>query len=380
MGFNSSQYIQEGQVVSAHYIALLRVVFCIVFNVITISSAVCENSPPTGGNGIDFQQISPAARKLIVEEIRLQLQSEINRDHNELVQSLFTWIKFGGGIAAIVVAVCAFLGWKSLGDLRERIKNDLENFIKSDSGFRRDLSRELEDLMQGRILTGLERIRREVKLERLQLVSQKVAAADQFSDTERYAMIELLESAADDPDIKSSAEFKDAAVLVLRSLSAARLDGDMDRLDSKLRDVFVASSPISSTLMRHYGPRMQEVEMPPPSLVEQFYAYVAACRQNKDPEVALPYLLTIEFREKTETAKRRIDTYLDEIRFLKVDERQYILEFFHESMALDPSKVESFRDERARVLEVGFFSEYGKRLEQLCSSSSENIEEKDEAR
>lgn len=331
--------------------------------VIAAPHKAVAQTPTPSGQQLEFRQLHPDARKLLVDEIRLQVQAENEKKLDALLGRAELWAKIASSILGVLVAILAFLGWRGLASIRQKVQLDVQGFLRSDPIFQADLSKYIDSSVRNIAESKYEKLRREVNLARLEMLSRKIEAAESFSNPERDAMVELLLGVSDDSEIRNSAAFSSTAVSVLTSLTAAELDASVDDLDDKLRDTFVKNQSTAIRLMHHYGERVLEQDEPLDPLEGRFRAYVAAMRRHKTVEVALPYLLAIENARQSANSKKRIKGLLEEVKHLNDGERNYIRGRFDILKKEAPGDSDGVRSLRERAALTDFVSAYGNELD-----------------
>lgn len=229
---------------------------------------------------IEFQEIHPDARKLITEEIRLEIRAENEKRFDDLTSRAEKWVGIISGLLAALGATLAVLGWRGLAGLRDGIRNDVFEFVRTDSRFQRDLEAKLTSVSSSAAASALDKGRREISFARLEFLARKVSESDGFSDDELFAMKSLLRSVKDDPEITESSNFNDAAAKVIGNLCAANLDPHIDELEEEFRSKFLKVVPICDRLVHAYGERMLENEFPSAEVLKRFEMYAETYKQN----------------------------------------------------------------------------------------------------
>lgn len=328
-----------------------------------VTPPTAEPQPPP----LEFRQLHPDARKLIVDEIRLELQAEDQKRFAELTTQAQSWLQVGSAVLAAVGALLALLGWRGLSDLRQKIKTDLLEFVRTDSVFQNEINARLSGLADGAAAQTLERGRREISLARLEFLSRKIAEADGYNDAERDALIELVQSVKDDAELVQTPTFLGAVYSVLRSFYGADLDMQIDDLEAELGDFFIRRAPLSGQLVDHYGERMIETNLPDERTSSTFDKYVLACRQLKHFHFALPHVLAVTYDRKSAGWEKTIEQLFKELRYMNDDQKARVKNHIEHRAQRPTENFTSVRAARETEVMVSFLSQYGSQLEKACA-------------
>ncbi len=334
----------------------------------SLATAQQQPEPPPAAPtpAVEFREIHPDARKLIVDEIRLQLQTESEQQFARFTNQIESWLQIGSGVVAVLGAILALVGWRGLSNLRQTIKNDVTSFVRTDQLFQAELDKKLTMISETSTAKANDKTRREINLARLDMLSDKVSKAPSYSALERKAMIELLLSVKDDTDLLKTDAFEKTVQTVVESLYNADVDFAIDELEDQLGDYFGGSSPLCNLLIRHYGERVLTDADTDEKSVARFRKYVAACKARNLFELAAPFLLALTFRDKANGWSGAIDATLKQLRYLTDDEKAFVLDRFIAASKAPPEATITFRQAREVELLAAFFAEYGDKLTKAC--------------
>jgi hypothetical protein len=340
--------------------------------------AISQQSPATPA--LEYRQLAPEARRIIVDEIRLELEADSQKRFAEFVDSARMWAQIASGIAAFFVGLLALLGWRGLTSLRENVRTDIEHFVRSDAFYKSAIQNHIDVAVTNTVSSRYDKIRREVTLARLEMLSRKVEAANEFSDAERHAMVETLLELATDADIKSSPSFNEAVFSVVRSLHQADLGFDIDDLDQRLSEFFVKDGRLSELLMVHYAERILVANNSDPVLAARFQKYVEACRRHNLWERAAPYLLALASGSGGEASRKKIENYFREVSFLIDDDKRWVFDYFAQFEQNEAEPPKTFKQQRLHEIFSSFTSTYSVQIKKACALSGADVSNSERSR
>lgn len=318
---------------------------------------------------IEFRQLHPEARRLIVEEIKLELQAAEQRRYDELFKQISSAVGIGSGVLAILGALLALVGWRGFAGLKTGLRNDVLEFVRTDARFDQELNSKLQGVASSAAALALDKGRREISFARLEFLARKVAEADGFTHAERDAMKTLLLSVKDDPEITGGPAFQTAAYQVLRSLYSADLDVHIDELEAEFRSIFVRIPQICGQLIDSYGERLLESEDVSREVSERFSIYSDAAKSLQSPPWATPYSLAFVFDRKAVGWEKRVDALFKELSFLPDESKEWLLGAIKARSERTADKIRTYRQERETELVGAFFKQYQSRIETVCAAS-----------
>ena len=339
---------------SSRYVAAIIISLAILFP--SISSSLSQE--------VEFRQLHPNARKLLVDEIRLELDAENERRHAVFMETLGSWARIGSGAFGALVALLGIAGWRGLASLRNNIKNDLIAYVSSDPNFERAVESRLRSVVETVSSNQNEKMRRELNLARLEMMTRKVEESDSFSDAERYAMQDLLISVSTDQELRTSNAFTGAAQSVVKNLRSAQLDNDLDRLDNALQEFFVGERRLTQLFVVHYGDRLLEKDELDADLSQNFQTYAKASRGHKNLDW-LPYELIMASKFDDKKSEKRITSLLKEARFLSEDDKQWLFQKV-KNVTLADDQIDNYRYLKEVEATKSFWDRHGAQLAEAC--------------
>lgn len=323
---------------------------------------------------LEYSQLDPQARRIIVDEIRIQLEKENERRHVAFLENLGSWATIGSGIIGVLVALLGIAGWRGLANLRGNIRNDLIAYVSSDKDFDRAIENRLRSVVETVASSENERMRRQLSLARLELLSRKVSESNRgFTDAERYAMQDLLIEASADPEVRDSHAFSSTAHRVVDSLRGAALDHDTDRLEDALGQHFSGIPLIVASYVVSYGDRILEKDEIDDELMAKFKKYAEFNKSHKNLDW-LAYELLFAHKFGGSQKEKFIQSLLKQVAYLKKDDKSWLYGRLERIAQIEDEKIDSFRLFKEVEATRNFLVEYGEQLKQLIG-----VEEKQDA-
>jgi hypothetical protein len=321
----------------------IAVLTIVAANLHQLSRASSQESSP---GLVEYRQLHPDARKLIVDEIRVQLQAESDAKWNIFWDKIARWAAIGSAGVGGLAAVLGIAGWRGLANMRRSIRSDVLTFVSTNSDFRRALDQKLADLVRDSTDTTSQRLKREIALARLELVARKVDESDSISHGDRMSMVEALVELGAAPDVSQTEAFKNAAYLVVKNFYDADIDNSIDELDDHLRKSFLKHTPIAQVLVGHYGERMLESEIPSQPLSARYLVYEEAIKSERRLDW-MPFRFALLEREGTPEAKRSIEVICKSVKFMDEGDKKWI---FGRLLAIVQTKENEIRTNRRALM------------------------------
>lgn len=336
-------------------------------------SAPAKSQPPPDAPPLAYHQLHPDARKLVVDEIKIELQRYY------LEQAGF-WARILGGASAVAAIMLGIIGWRGLSSMRNSITSDLHNTIREDERFLKALQLTVDIAIQGSASAQFRRAESRYNLGRLEAAARRLDEGKGFTHAERDMTYELLSDVGSVPDVLKEAAFRDCLEKAADAFYNADVDQHLDGLDDQFRPVAFATPTITQTFMLAYGLRLIGEVHPSEKLKERFDFYVQACERNRRYEEALPYLLVRCHSEKDKGWERRVARLLKDVSYLSDDDlRIFFARIDLRAGRANDKKFVSGRQEAEAYKFAAFVNEYRNELGELRARLKDKAKSEDKA-
>jgi hypothetical protein len=227
----------------------------------------------------------------------------------------FYWA-IASSVGTVLLIGASFLGfgaWRNIRQgLRDQLRNDLRTELLASAPLKEELRSEVVKYVAADFEANSKRLERQILLNRLQHLSNKIKTQKSFSNIERDAMIKLLIAIKDDPMITENGDFKIALEHVLDAFYGASIWAKFDQIEQEFSHIIRESWGMVQTMVSCYGMRViGEIEVDA-GMIEKFNKYLDITEDLKYPEASLPWRMALQLAMPTEDHDRQIQIMIEE--------------------------------------------------------------------
>ena len=200
----------------------------------------------------------------------------------------------------ILFAVLAFLGYSNLSSIREDVKipvlAELKDAISTqiDETYKEKQSRFIQEALSQ---TCAEMDSKIAFVQFSALANELNKREESFTNSERDAVLSLLEQAIKSPAASERAAFVSSVEHLINTFFKADLAEEIDNLDDILGEVMLSKPGIVFTMATHYGHRVAGEAKLSESTGRRFNKYAKTAYKFGAEAAVLPYQIALEFRK-----------------------------------------------------------------------------------
>jgi hypothetical protein len=234
-------------------------------------------------------------------------------------------------VGAVFIGLFTFIGLGQMADIRkttrEAVLQDLRNDLAANTAFQESVAAKIRSSLLEEMREQTDRLGRDMKYVRLQVLSERVASNDQVDENDRAALRDDLLSLAGHADIVATPAYRVALRNATDFFFRRGASQEMDLLDDLLGDVICADRdnlrPMI-TMMQHYGLRVigskDEVE-PGPDTIARFMKYANGLKRNGYFEESAHYVIALEMMMKQPGWEGRVDAVWRDVEHFSTHEK-----------------------------------------------------------
>jgi hypothetical protein len=207
-------------------------------------------------------------------------------------------------VGAVFLGLFTFIGLGQVGDIRKNVRDavlqDLRNELAGNAFFQESVAARIRGGLANEIEAQNERLQRDIKSVRLQVLSERALSDERVDQNDRAALRDDLFSLASFPDIVSSPAYRRALKNATDFFFQRGFSKEIDSLDDLLGKVICADRENLQPMIRmmqHYGQRVigcsDEIE-PGQETIDRFLRYANALKANRYFEESAHYVLAWE--------------------------------------------------------------------------------------
>lgn len=272
----------------------------------------------------------PASKDAGTLEIRLKgtdlynaLAKEVSRDvEKRIEQQNMDNFKTMLAIASSIIAIAAFAGIRSFTDFRKKVTDDMKEYLETTDLIQRVVDKSIKANITSNIDNRLSVVSKELSFYRLSNLASALAVGKGFSNAERDAAFESLQELSDEDNITSRKEFEIVLEKIIDAFFSADLDFQIDDIELMFSGVIEKAPRIVIRLIQHYGTKALGDIGENNDTMKRFHKYVETGKKLRRYEIALPYVMVLEYRNKMEGWERRIDSLFQDLECLDAGEKE----------------------------------------------------------
>ena len=219
-------------------------------------------------------------------------------------------------VFGVLLTLLAFLGYTNISSLKHDLRKDIteevsEKHQQAIEGINTDLGNiqknieanitlEFDNRITEMVALTTNQIRSEMDAKiayiELLLIAKEMKDIGVKSIQQRDNVLEQIGVAAQYPEIKNSAGFKEAVKEVLNSFLLSDLLMDVESLEDQIGDSMLESYGIVEILVEHFGFRVVGDAELKDEYIEDFNKYATAMKRLGYPEFVLPYEIALQYR------------------------------------------------------------------------------------
>ena len=344
-------------------------VFSCLLLALAFQAPALAQVPPRQSAAIEFRELSPEARRLLVDEIRIQLQADSDQKWNLFFERLARWGTFGSAGVGVLAALLGIIGWRGFANLRTSIRSDMKIFAIVDEDFRRSLNQKITESVSEVSEIAVRKSRAHYFVARLELLSARLEADEEgVAHSHIEPALELISEILTEKEVASGQVFATLVASVLKRFTeVVNMDPYLDRMDDMVRDIITRDRPSAIRMFTHYADRMLEEQEPGPALLARYRVYEEPAKAYEQYKWTY-YALLLAFKPEGKGAEKAVRTLIKTIRFLKPPARKALL---HDLMATAARPMDSVNTPRfaAEVeLVAAFMASHGEEVRKQYSS------------